>query len=60
LNSGYNKIVQSYFNLIPYVDGKSDLVAIADDVGLNIQDFDQAVSDFLKSGLISAVSKAEN
>jgi len=53
----YNKIVQSYFNLIPYVDGESDLVAIADDVGFNISDFDQAVSDFLKSGLISTVSK---
>jgi len=46
---------RAYFELMYLVDGKSDLLSIADSQGLSIFDFDEPVEKFLGAGLIEVV-----
>jgi len=48
-------IARAYYHLMGGVDGRSDLLAIADAAGENIRSFDRAVGDFLRTGLMSEV-----
>jgi len=43
---------RAYFELMYLVDGKRDLLSIADSQGLSIFDFDEPVEKFLEAGLI--------
>jgi aminopeptidase-like protein len=48
-----NRVVLSYFSLIPNLDGHTDLLAIADKLGEKIELFDRPITDFMSKGLIS-------
>lgn len=54
--SHVDTIVQSFFDLIADVDGKNDLLSVAERHDLPITLLDRAVGDFLRAGLISEVN----
>ena len=53
--SHVDTIVQSFYDLIADVDGKGDLLEIADRHDYPITLLDRAVGDFLRAGLITEV-----
>jgi aminopeptidase-like protein len=50
-----NQIAQAYYELMGGIDGRIDLLAIAERIGQPITTFDEAVSDFLRVGLMREV-----
>jgi aminopeptidase-like protein len=50
-------IARAYYHLMGGVDGRTDLLQIADNAGENIMVFDRAVNDFLRTELMVDVGK---
>jgi len=50
-----NEIARAYYELMGYADGKHDMISIANKSNLSIFNFDNAVTDFKKAGLIKEV-----
>lgn len=48
-------IAKAYYELLGWVDGQRDMIDIAQQAGLPIEAFDEAVADFLRVGLIEPV-----
>ncbi len=59
-NKDAGNIADAFYYLIWGVDGKMDLLDIAEKAGIDIDFFDRAVKEFLRAGLMEAVSKKRN
>jgi len=59
-NKDAGNIADAFYYLMWGVDGKMDLLDIAEKAGIDIDFFDRAVKEFLRAGLMEAVSKKRN
>jgi aminopeptidase-like protein len=54
-SANHSDVASAYYELLGWVDGKSDMISIAKKTGLPIEAFDEAIEDFERVGLVHAV-----